>query len=376
MVPDAKGVQSSAGGATTAAENELRWGPIVFHPRFFYRMSYGDQLQAAPGVQEESFLHEISAAMTFDLGEHWRLDYAPSMLYYSSDEFEDTLNHTIGLSGSTTYQDWAFGLAQSCFLGSNLRTETGGQTEEENYATSLTASRLLGSQMSLDMSLHQSLRFVGEGNSTLALTDSKDWSTVNWLNYQLAQHLGLAVGFTFGYVDVRVGSDMTYEQIQGRINWQAGEKLSLLLTGGADLRQFIDSDISDLLNPLFGLTIEYKVLEQTTLSVNANHAVNASYFANQVTENTSVGAGLRQRLFGKLNVDISGGYGFSSYTSTASGLSVDRQDDSFYYGARLGTTFLKRGTISVFYYASENTSNESGFSYSNNQIGVEIGYRY
>ena len=359
-----------------AAEKQLHLGPVEFHPHLLYRYSYGDGIPSSPGQREKTSINEISPGVSFALGPLWHLDYTPTLRYYTSSEFRDTVDHSVALTGGTTYRDWSFGLAQRYALTSEPLAETASQTDQEMYGTSLNANRQLGSHLSLELALNQNLRFVDENSSSESLTDSFEWSTLDWLNYQFYPNLGAAVGVGFGYVNVDVGSDMTYEQVQGRINWQAGEKLGLVLNGGMDVRQFLDEDVSDLVNPIFGLSIEYRLFEETMLTIEGSHAVNASYFQNQVTETTEIGGSLRQRLFGKIFLDVNGGYRFSAYRATATGLSVSREDDNFYYNIRLSTSFLKRGTIAVFYHANENTSDDTGFSYSSEQVGVEVGFRY
>ena len=119
----------------------------------------------------------------------------------------------------------------------------------------------------------------------------------------------------------------------------------------------------------------YQVFEQTTFSLNANRTVTASYFQNQITESTLVSGSIRQRLFQKLSLDLSGGYSTSSFQATTTGLAVNREDDRKNVNIRLSCPFLKRGMASAFYDWSDNVSNQSGFQYSSTQVGLELGYR-
>ena len=103
----------------------------------------------------------------------------------------------------------------------------------------------------------------------------------------------------------------------------------------------------------------------------------------QVIESTSVTTDLNQRLLGRLFLDLSGGYTSSSYNASVVGTSTSRNDDTYTFNARLTCPFPKRGTVSVFYQYSKNTSSQTGFaasssafSFSSSQIGFEIGYSY
>ena len=137
-----------------------------------------------------------------------------------------------------------------------------------------------------------------------------------------------------------------------------------------------------MITPIFSGTIQYQPFEQTKLSVTGSRTVMPASFQNQTTENTGITGDFNQRLLGKLNLDLSGGYTKTEYQASASGLSTSRNDDVYNFNARLSCPFLKRGTVAVFYTYSENSSSQSGFStgsgfgYTSTQVGLEIGYRY
>ena len=98
----------------------------------------------------------------------------------------------------------------------------------------MSASYQMGSKMSLQLGLNQNFRDA-EG-----LTDLKEWTTQDWLNYQAGNMFGMGTGLILGYDDMNPGSSMPFEQVQGRINFHPGPKLTLTLSGGVEDRQFID----------------------------------------------------------------------------------------------------------------------------------------
>jgi hypothetical protein len=120
----------------------------------------------------------------------------------------------------------------------------------------------------------------------------------------------------------------------------------------------------------------YQVFEPTTLSLAANRTFTPSYFQDQLSGSTTVTAALRQRLLGKLFLDLSGGYFTSSYTATSIGAPGNRDDHGTLFNARLSAVVLKRGTAAVFYSRNDNSSNVAGYSYSSSQVGLELGYRF
>ena len=354
----------------TQEPSPFQWGPVTLQPRVSYRFLYGDGIQATPGDRSKTAIHEIAPGLRFGLGSHWILDYTPTWTFYSNKNFRDNLGHAVGLTGGGVYGDWVLGLSQSYGCSDTPLIETGRQTSQETFSTALTASHRFSPELSLDLSLNQNLRFVE------AFAGSREWSTMDWLNYQVWPRFTVAVGAGFGYVDVDRSPDETYEQYQGRISWRATDKISLQIHGGVEDRQFVSGGAGDLVNPIFGASVQYQPFEATGLSFSAKRAVNASFFQDEVTETTSLSATLSQRLLGKLMLSLGGGHSTVRYVAATSSVSAGRHDDNYSFDARLASPFLKRGSVEVFYQYADNVSNEPAFSYTSHQVGIQVQYRF
>jgi hypothetical protein len=351
-------------------ETPLQWGPVSLRPHFLYRFLYGDGIQSSPGQQEKTAVNEISPGLLLGIGSHWTVDYTPTMTFYSSSQFRDTTAQNAVLTGATAYEDWVLGLSQSYRYSSDPQAETGEQTSQDTYSTALSASCQLSRQLSLALAVYQDFTFPKD------FTESREWSTVDWLDYQFWPRFTAGIGVGFGYTDVNVGDDSIHGQLQGRIGWRATDKISLQVSGGADDRHFLDGGTSDLINPIYSVSLQYQPSDATTISLTANGTVDTSYFTNQVTETKGVSATLNQRLLKKLLLTVSGGYQNVKYTATSRGVSPDRNDDYYSISTRLSAAFLKRGTVAATYQFSDNSSNQSGYGYSSSQFGCEIGFRY
>jgi hypothetical protein len=364
----------------------FKWGPVTARPHLLYRLLYGSGIQPSPSNHQDTAIHEISPGIVFDIGTHWALDYTPTLRYYSNNHFKDEFDNSVSLSGGAAYEDWRFGLSQSYASSSSPQAETGSQTDEENYSTALTASYAFNSKMSVDVSVNQNLDFVDNPltstNSAPNVQKTYTWSTTEWLNYEFWPRLNAGIGAGFGYVNVNIGPNQTFEQLQGRVNWRATDKISFSINAGFEDRQFLSSGSGNLLNPLFGASIQYQPFEQTQISLSASRVVSASslFALASVTVTTGVNLDLNQRLFGKYYLDLGAGYSTVKYTDSistgSSTFSGDRVDDDYTFNARLSRSFLKRGTVAVTYQYSDNSSTLPGFSYSSSQIGFEIGYSY
>ena len=371
----------------TAPAVPLQWGPVTMHPHVDYQFLYGNGIQSSPGQPQNTIVQTVSPGVLFNLGAHWTLDYTPTLTFYSSSSFKNSFNQSVHLGWGTTYGDWFLSGSQSYASSSSPTVQTGTQTEQEIYSTALNATYQFNDKMSLDLGLSQVFNDVGNVQSSTNLNqnlaNSREWSTMDWLNYQFWSRLNAGLGLGLGYNQQDGSPDSLFEQYQGRVNWRATDKISFQLSGGLQVQHYLSGGAPDLLAPVYNGTIQYQPFEHTKLSLNASDSVTPSDYQNQTTENIATTADLNQRLFGRLYLDLSGGYDTTKYVSSVAGASTSRNDDYYTFNARLTSVLLKRVTVSVFYAYSDNTSSQSGFTtsgsgfgFTSNQVGLEIGYRY
>ena len=360
------------------------WGPIDLHPSLFYSFVYGNGIEFQPGQQSKTSVNTISAGFLFDLGSHWKLDYTPSYAIYSDPAFRNTLSHALFLSGGTTYEDWAFNFSQSYARSDDPLIETGTQTAQEAYGTTIGAAYQMSSKLSLQLGASQDFRFADQ------FDDVRSWTGSSGLNYQFIPQLGMGIALAGGYNDLSVGSSMPFESLQGTMNFRPGKKLTLTLSGGAEDLQFVHPSAPPLITPVFSATLAYQLFSDTTIALSGSRSVTPSYFGNQVEVVTAVGGSIQQRLSKKLSLGVSAGYSSQPLTSIVpaplpkfflgapptTSLVEDQQNNSSSFGVNLSYAVIKRGTISVFYSVNENSSSQSNYKYSSSQIGFSLAYRY
>jgi hypothetical protein len=374
------GPQAGPPGASELIPNALqsllpsRWAPVALRPHLAYNFIYGTGLQSQPGSPQDTFIHQVAPGMLIDVGSHWTLDYTPTLTFYSANNFQNTLDHAVRLNGQNTYEDWTLGLAQNCTWTFDPEVETGQQTHREAFDTTLDAAYQINSLFSLELQAAQDLNYIS--GITNSVGSSMSWSTLDWLDYWWTPAISSGLGLGFGYTAVEQGNNMTFEQLRGRITCHVTRKIEFRTSGGAEIRQFLGSQVPDAISPVFEVDLDYYPFDFTSITLKASRSLSPSYFANQFTEATGFGATVNQRLLGRLNLAVGGGYTTTDYQATVAGQIVGRQDSYSYFTVSLGTSFLQRGSVSVSYSASRNNSNDGGFGYSSNQIGVQLAYRY
>jgi hypothetical protein len=350
----------------------LRFGPVTLQPSAAYTITYDHGLLAGPGQPEDTFYQSFTPAFLFVIGSHWTLNYSPSWIWYSSAAFQTELNHRISLNGWAAYEDWTLGLAQDVNISSSPIVETGQQTDEETFSTSLSASHRFSSQVSLDLGLNQTIQSVQQ------FQGFRQWSTMDWLNYQFWPRLTGGLGLGGGYANVDTGSDMTFQQFQGRISWHPAQRSSFTLHAGGEYRQFLDGGVPPLLSPIFGLAVQYFAGRKTSLALTADHSISVSYFDNQVSQSSNVGLTVSQSLSPKLTLFLGGGVTAVSYVSTAPGIPAAPSYNYKYCNANLTYAVIKHGTLSGTYQFSDNTSSQSqsGLGFTTHQFSLSIGYSF
>jgi hypothetical protein len=365
------------------------WGPLHVYPQLSYLFTYGNGLQAQPGVNSTTAINTVIPDVLFKIGNYWSLDYAPSWTFYSNPIFQNTTGQRVILLGGTSYGDWKLNLSQSYIDTTQPLVETGTEIDEVAYATALNAAWQMNGHLSLQLGLNQNFRYEN-GSSAEGLSDLQEWTESDWLNYQFEQQLGVAIGVTGGYDELSIGSDMPFEEAQVRVNFQPGPKLSLNVTGGIEDRQFVHPSAPPLVAPVFDATAQYEVRDGTSLTVSGSRTVTPAFFGNEVNVITSVMVGVRQRIVGKMFLSINGSYILEPYTSIVAGplppyyfgvppttaLVQTRSDTRTTLRISLSTTFRTHLTGSIFYVYNKDDSSQANYSFSGSQVGLQLNYRF
>jgi hypothetical protein len=361
----------NAGPAPDSLDQPFQWGTVVFRPHLLYSFMYGNGVQSAPGVQNKTIIQTLSVGMLVNLGSYWVLDYTPTLRYYSGTNFQNGFDQSVILRGGKTYENWRLGLSQSYTTSSSPTVETGTQVNQASYVTALTASYELNNIMSMDLTANQDIE------DAQALASSRTWSSLDWLNFKLTSALNLGVGGGGGYVDEQTGPSQTYEQLESRIGWRVSDKVSLQANAGFEDSQFSGSSRGALISPLYGASLEYQMFQNTSIGLTAQSSTSPSLFDGLVSQNTTYGATLSQRLLGKLNLSLGANYSTVDYlssTTTAAGGSQNYTS----YNARLSCPLLQRGSFGITYQYShtQSSATQNLGNYNTTQIGFFVGYTY
>lgn len=379
--PSAAGSSSAASSFTSVLGSDaplFRRGPVALRPHLEYRVLFGEGIEVAPGDARDSTIQSFSPGMLVEIGNYWRLDYTPTWTYYSNEEFRDTADHAVILSGRAPHAHGSVGLTQSYTSSHAILAETGRQTHEEKHATLLDGTYRIGRRTFVEASASRSVRSANAVSEApeWATSDWEQWSAGSWLHYEFSPRISAAAGFSAGRADVGVGADMSFTQPQLKLAWKPGDKISLSAQVGVERRQFKDDSRPALTSPVYTAAAGYQILPTTKLSFSATRSVSASYFANQVTESRGWTAGLEQRLLQRLYFSADLTTLETDYLGTQAESGPTRADEYRSINLRLTTVLLRRASFAVVYQIGENISGVAAYAFRSTQIGFEASVRF
>jgi predicted porin len=347
-----------------------QWGDIRLRPQAGYQFSYGDGVLRRPGREVTTGLHSFDAGAEVSFREGWAVSYRPRYSFYTHPDLQDHFTHQAALSGRFQAGKWGMALSQTYFESISPTLEVGGQAERQAFNTSLTAAYPITEVVSLQLGASQNFLF------SKRLNNSRQWSTMNWVDWHLRHRMNVGLGVGLGYVDQDLGSDMTYQHLMGRIGWNPIDRVRLHADVGLEMRQFLDSDVGLRASPLYGAGVTYSPAERTTLALNARRGISVSLLGDRLTESTITTATIRQLITDRIAISLSGGYRVMEFRSTLTEAGVVRKDDYYLVRPAVNYRFTDRANLALFYEYIHNESTQREFGATGNVVGISIRYSF
>lgn len=348
------------------------YGPVAVFPHVSNRFVYADGLQAQVGRPLNSYQYTLSPGARVDIGDYWTADYTARWTAYTNKTFRETLDHNANISGQLVVGAWTARFDQGYSSTTDSLVETARQTDRETVTTRFGLRKTFSRRLFGESSVGQSLSYVSSAPNYY------NWDTQHSLYFRILPSVTLAASIAGGYVDMDPGVNMAYIRPQGRIAWEVSDRINLSAGAGENIQQIYSPGVSALYTPVFDFTGSYRPFEQTELFASANRQISPSVLRNQINDSTEWRVGGRQRLLGRFRVEGSYGERESGYRA-ANRRVIDeagRKDMTYFYQARVSTSFFRRGSIAGIYQVTDNSSNRQGFGINSTQVGVEVAYRY
>ena len=259
-----------------------------------------------------------------------------------------------------------------------------GRVRRKTWITNIDTDYEISDKTSASLDLAQTI-----GDYSGAFSDTADRSASLWLDYQFLPKVKAGVGGTVGYLQVDGNAvnhnpNSAYYQGKLRLAWQASEKVTINANGGYEYRNIQDLAVSDPSMFVFGLDATWKAAERTSVRLGATRGrVASNALGSAINQQTAFTASLRQGLADNLSLNLEGGYSMAEYELTTrnapAGVVGGIRDDNYaFVKPSLAYRFAERAQATVYYQYRRNDSTAlaNANDFYNNQLGIELSYRF
>jgi hypothetical protein len=372
--------------AISPTPNRFQWGLSLL-----VRGVYDDNITLAPpGTHKISeWYMGIQPAIAVGFGDvvgrqgnYIRLDYAPDILLYPDHDEFNTVDHLIRLEAQyrfsrlTLYLDQDVQILKNTDINSTIgngttisiaNVDVAGRTHVNVYRTYLGAAYVLTEKTFLSSDAEYSLYDYDP------LISSERFIGHLFINYIPTGKLVVGIG---GGGGIEWGDSPTPDQpfgsVNARVTYQATGKISLYAEGGAEFRDFEDGDTRGTYTTgTYELGATWQPFDGTLITLRGNRriAVSAVLPGQDFTLSNILG-GIRQRLFQRFYLGVTGGYEHDDYFATLNVVNATRDDDYWLIEPSLDFVLFRHSSIGAYYIHRENSSSIHTFSFVDNQVGI------
>jgi hypothetical protein len=204
---------------------------------------------------------------------------------------------------------------------------------------------------------------------------SAEWTAAGYLDYQLTGKTGVGLGVLGGFADLE-GPNQTYQQLNARITFDPGAKLSFNLTAGAELRETQGSG-GAALTPVFSLGLSYQPFDGTNVGFEGYRRYDYSggfYGEDYLATGGSVA--LSQRFLQKFYVTVSAAVEDAQYRDNFSNAFSNQSYDFFSVRAAVAFRPTVWCELSIFYQYRDNMAEGGADPFTDDQAGFLARFTY
>jgi hypothetical protein len=372
LAPAIARAQFGAGLPSGPIESPFVYGPLILAPGIDYDFGYHEGTLYAPGHSSSYYEQSVAPRLAGTYGSVWSFSYDSSLDYYSTARFHDTFDQRGELAAAWVTDDWSLRADQLASITNLPTLETGRQTRETEYVTTLSGARQVGSDLTFKTAETQSIESAG-----VLFPHSQVWATDDSLLYSVTGTVSVGPGVTVSYMKLLGVIQMLQTAPTMRLNWQINEISSLTAFAGFSNQTFLTGHFHDTNEPSVGASLNFISQFGTTISGTASDVAGFSVLTAQRTQIQQVQTQIHQVVLTHGFLDISGTVGRDSYDVATDLRAVNRTDNVYGFNLSAGIDGLfKHGRIAAMYSYNHNSSTIGDFSQTPRMIGFNVEYRY
>lgn len=395
------GVVVLAGVAGVSAQDSaplFKVGSVEVRPHASYSIVYDDNIflehkdkglvptKGNPG-RDHDFVHTITPGLRLNAGDvakrqsaYFDANYSLAVTRFTDYTGSDATDHNAKVELGGKLNRLGVSVSQTLVSASDAdaaNLAANGRTKRKTWTTDVGFDYDVSEKTVLGLDLNQEI-----GDYQAPLVDSTDRSVGIRLDHQVLPKVKLGVGAVMGYLEVDGAGNpnSSYQQGLVRLAWAATEKLTITGDVGFEHRNVQAAGAKDPNELIFGLGAEWKASEQTVVSINAARGTKVSNAnGTQLNQETSITTSVKHGLWEGVSLGLEGGYSLSQYSATTAAGAAGLRDDAYIFAKpSLTYKFIERAQASLFYQYRRNDSNlvSNGNDFYNNQLGLELSYRF
>ncbi|MFM8469199.1 MAG: outer membrane beta-barrel protein [Limisphaerales bacterium] len=396
------GATMLAGLATASAQESaplFQIGSVNVRPHATYSVVYDDNIflehkskflgtQGQPG-RDHDFVHTFTPGLKLDAGDaaarqaaYFTANYEAAFTRFTHNSGSDATDHNAMIGFGGKLNRLHVGVEQSLQSRSDAdaaNLAANGRVKRKTWDTKVESDYEVSEKTSVSLDLKQTV-----GDYKAPLFDSTDRMATLWLDYQVLPKVKMGAGAGVGYLQVdgtaaNHNANSAYYQGLVRLAWSATEKLTINASGGIEHRNIQERGAADPDGFVFGVSADWKASERTTVALSATRGRKASNAqVAQLNEETALTGSIKHSLFDRVSLSLDGGYSYSHYKATSTASGALRDDNYFYAKPGLTYKFVERAQATLYYQYRRNDSTfaDNGNDFYNNQLGLELSYRF
>ena len=389
-------VAGLAGASSQDSAALFKIGSVEVRPHASYSIVYDDNIflehksKQASGKgnagRDHDWIHTITPGLRLNAGDaaarqsaYFDANYSAVVTRFTDYSGSDAVDHNGLIEFGGKLNNLGISVGQLLESRSDADASTlaaNGRVKRKTWTTDVKSTYEVSEKTTAGLDLQQVI-----GDYSGLMSDSTERSANLYLDYQVLPKVKMGLGATLGYLDVDGAGNpnSSYQQGLLRLNWSATEKSSIRAEVGFENRNIQSTGIKDPNTLVFEIGADWKASEQTTLSLNAGRGTKVSNsLGNQLNEETSVGSSIKHNLWEALSIGLDAGYSISDYKPASVDAVNVRKDNYYFVKPSASYRFLERAQVTVFYQYRRNASDspDNINDFYNNQLGLELSYRF
>jgi len=402
----ATGAAMAAGlvnGSAQDAPPLFKVGSVDVRPHATYSLVYDDNIflehkqlglpnRAGRPGRDHDWIHTFTPGLRLNAGDsatrqsaYFAANYEAIFQQFSVNSGADAIDQNASVELGGKFNRLSLSLAQTFTRQSspdNAVFAANGRVRRALYGTTIGGQYELSEKTTLGLDLAQNI-----ADFAAPLVDSTERSANLYMDYQVLPKVKMGVSGGIGYFQVEGNAashnpnSVVYNG-RVRLDWKATEKVSIIGSVGLQALNIQEAGARDVAGLAFDVEANWRAAERTQVALKGSRGRRVSNaFGAQQNEETSIGISLRQGLFDAVSLTLDGGYTLAHYevaTSAVAAAGAVRDDQYVFVKPALSYRFLERAQASIYYQYRRNDANlaDNGNDFYNNQLGLELSYRF